>query len=379
MLRKLLIPILILISSLSYAKLDEDFLSNELYKVTNHNLKNNVYTFHLAANDFREMTASEYSLNLKNIEKMVNTKSILNNFTQEEIYYIQDSYNSVIKNIYENINPNINSAVTLNFKVKDYFFTMILIPNLYYVNYSNCEGTFILFDSYVCFEVDDTTKYSISDFLKKTYIKSLSSDFMGEFTIIHEYSHLLSEQLRLDNKKVYESIKNNKIKKDINLIRHYNEIYSDIYAGIRLLQKGYKKEDLDQVIFMRNMAMYLYKDSLHFSSPYLKLLKNLDPENYMMITSFNEFDTLINKIFFDVINRVDTTNDKLFYAEKLESKKAIDKISNFIALLNKRNLSSNSLRFRSQEDIEFLDLLFNGFIGKAYYASIRFELEYKDY
>lgn len=377
MLKKLLITILTLISSLSYAKLDSDFLSNELFKVTNYNLKNNIYTLHIAAKDFSNMTPSEYNLNLKNIEKLINNKSIVNEFTTDEISYIEDSYKNAITSIYKDTNPKINSARTLHFPVKNYFFTMISIPNIYYENYNNCEGVFILFDSYVCFELDDSTKSFISKYLKRNHIKSLSSEFMGNFTIIHEYSHLLSQQLRINPQKLFTSINNKEIKKDIKLIYHYNEVYSDLYAAIRLLQKGHKKEELEQIVFMRDLALFLYEDITHYSSPYIKSLKNLDPENYMLITSFKEFDKLINKIFIDVINRIDTTNDNSFYAEKLESKKSLDDISKFIKSIN-NNLYNKTFEIKSQEDVDFITLLFNGFLRNLYYANRRFELQYEE-
>lgn len=376
MLKKLVITTLILISSLSYAKLDSEFLSNELFKITNYNLKNNIYTLHIAAEDFSNMTPSEYNLNLKNIEKLINSKSIINEFTLDEISYIENTYKNTIESIYKDTNPKINAARTLNFPVKNYFFTMISIPNFYYENYNNCEGVFILFDSYVCFEVDDSTKSFISKYLKRNHIPSLSSEFMGNFTIIHEYSHLLPEQLRINPTIFFNSI-NNKIKKDIKLIYHYNEVYSDLYAAIRLLQKGHKREELDQIIFMRDLSLFLYKDTVHYSSPYIKSLKNLDPENYMLITSFKEFENLINKIFFDVINRIDTTSDKSFYAEKLESKKSLEDISKFIISIN-NNVYNKTFKIKSQEDVDFITLLFNGFSRNVYYANRRFEIQYKE-
>lgn len=377
MLKKLVIPILILFSSIAYAKLDENFLNNELVKVTSYNLKNKIYTFHLRANNFSEMTASEYSLNLKNVESFLSSDIILNDFNSDEMAYIHNVYNDVIKGIYHNFEPKVNSAVTFNFKVNDSFFTMISIPNLYYENYSNCEGVFILFDSYVCFELDDNTNSFISKYLKRNFINSLSSDFMSKFTIVHEYSHTLPEQLRLKKSKIYNAIKNDEIKKDIDLIHHYNEVYSDIYAGIRLLQLGHEKEELDQVIFMRNLALYLYKDTIHFSSPYIKSLKNLDPENYMSIKSFEEIDRLINKIFIDVINRFDTTNHKLFYAEKVESKKALADISKFVTSIN-RNLPAKTFKIKTQSEVDFIAILFDGFIRNTYYASRMFYLDYPD-
>lgn len=377
MLKKLLVMVLLLISNNVNAQLDTDFLSNELYNITNHNLKNDIYTFHLAANNFSKMKPSEYSINLKNIEKLVSNNKIKNEFTKEEINYIQENYNLVIRQIYQNSNPQINKAMTFNFPVNNSFFTMISIPNIYYENYNDCEGPFIIFDSYICFELDSGTKSFISKYIKKNHVKSLSSDFMGHFTVIHEYAHVLPEQLKVNPTEIFNGITNRKVKKNMDLIYHFNEVYSDLYAGIRLLQKGYDVSNLDQISFMRDVSLFLYQDTAHFSTPYIKILKNLDPENYMEITSFKEFDLLIKKIFFDGINKIDTTNHLNFYVEKLEASNALNDIAQFIVTLNK-NIPAQTYKRKSQEEVDFLAKLFNSFLRNIYYANGRMRLQYKN-
>ncbi len=374
MLKRLLILALLAISNKVYAQLDTEFLSNELYKITNHNLKNNIYTFHLAANNFKNMKPSEYDINLKNIDKLLNNRKVKNNFTEEELDFIKENYEEVIKGIYQTTNPEINKAMTFNFKVNDSFFTMISIPNIYYENYKNCEGPFILFDSYICFEMDESTKEFLSKYIKNNYVKSLDSEYMGHFTVIHEYAHVLPEQLRLNPTEIFKNIHNPEVKKNMNLLYHYNEIYSDLYAGIRLLQKGYSPEYLDQVVFMRNISLFLYQDTVHFSSPYIKYLKNLDPENYMEITSFKEFDNIIKKIFFQVINEIDTTNHKNFYVEKLEASKQLNHMSQFIIELN-NNIGNTTFRKKTKEEIDFITNLFNAFLRNIYYSNGRMRLE----
>lgn len=374
MLKRLLILALLAISNKVYAQLDTEFLSNELYKITNHNLKNNIYTFHLAANNFKTMKPSEYDINLKNIDKLLNNRKVKNNFTEEELDFIKENYEQVIKEIYQTTNPEINKAMTFNFKVNDSFFTMISIPNIYYENYTNCEGPFILFDSYICFEMDDSTKGFLSKYIKNNYVKSLDSEYMGHFTVIHEYAHVLPEQLRLNPTEIFKNIHNPEVKKNMNLLYHYNEIYSDLYAGIRLLQKGYSPEYLDQVVFMRNVSLFLYQDTVHFSSPYIKYLKNLDPENYMEITSFKEFDNIIKKIFFQVINEVDTTNHKNFYVEKLEVRQQLNHMSQFIIELN-NNIGDTTFRKKTKEEVDFITNLFNALLRSIYYSNGRMRLE----
>lgn len=374
MLKRLLILALLAISNKVYAQLDTEFLSNELYKITNHNLKNNIYTFHLAANNFKNMKPSEYDINLKNIDKLLNNRKVKNNFTEEELDFIKENYEEVIKGIYQTTNPEINKAMTFNFKVNDSFFTMISIPNIYYENYKNCEGPFILFDSYICFEMDESTKEFLSKYIKNNYVKSLDSEYMGHFTVIHEYAHVLPEQLRLNPTEIFKNIHNPEVKKNMNLLYHYNEIYSDLYAGIRLLQKGYSPEYLNQVVFMRNLSLFLYQDTVHFSSPYIKYLKNLDPENYMEITSFKEFDNIIKKIFFQVINEIDTANHKNFYVEKLEASQQLNHMSQFIIELN-NNIGDTTFRKKTKEEIDFITNLFNAFLRNIYYSNGRMRLE----
>jgi hypothetical protein len=374
MLKRLLILALLAISNKVYAQLDTEFLSNELYKITNHNLKNNIYTFHLAANNFKNMKPSEYDINLKNVDKLLNNRKVKNNFTEEELDFIKGNYEQVIKEIYQTTNPEINKAMTFNFKVNDSFFTMISIPNIYYENYKNCEGPFILFDSYICFEMDNSTKEFLSKYIKNNYVKSLDSEYMGHFTVIHEYAHVLPEQLKLNPTEIFKNIHNPEVKKNMNLLYHFNEIYSDLYAGIRLLQKGYSPEYLEQVIFMRNISLFLYQDTVHFSSPYIKYLKNLDPENYMEITSFKEFDNIIKKIFFQVINEVDTTNHKNFYVEKLEARQQLNHMSQFIIELN-NNIGDNTFKKKTKEEIDFITNLFNAFLRNIYYSNGRMRLE----
>lgn len=374
MLKKLLMMASLLISNNVNAQLDIEFLSNELYNITTYNLKNNIYTYHLAANDFSKMKPSEYSINLKNIEKLMNNTKIQKDFSQEDINYIKDNYDLVAKNIYQNSNPEANKAMTFNFPVNDSFFTIISIPNLYYENYADCEGPFILFDSYICFELDSSTKSFISKYIKNNYVKSLNSDFMGHFTVIHEYAHVLPQQLRINPTEIFKNIKNIKVKKDMNLIYHFNEIYSDLYAGIRLLQKGYSLDNLDQISFMRDTSLFLYQDSMHYSTPYIKVLKNLDPENYMSLTTFEEFDILIKKIFFDIINTVDTNNVHNFIIEQNNASKSLNNISNFIIDLNK-NLHTQTFRLKTQKEVDFITKLFNGFLRNIYYANGRMKIQ----
>jgi hypothetical protein len=97
----------------------------------------------------------------------------------------------------------------------------------------------------------------------------------------------------------------------------------------------------------------------------------------MEITTFKEYDLLIKKIFFEGINKNDTTNHLNFYKEKLEASNSLNDISQFIITLNK-NIADQTYKNKSQEEIDFLANLFNTFLRNIYYANGRMRLQYRD-
>jgi len=367
----------ILISGTVHAQLDSEFLSTELFNITNHSLKQNIYTLHLAANDFGNMKPSELNINLKNIDKLLNNKEITNTLKEDQIDIVQKNLDDVVQSMYLDKNPMVNQAVTYNLKMDNIFFALISVPNIYYENYDQCAGSFILFQSSTCFQLDNSTKAFLSKYIKRNHVPSLDSDYLGNFIVVHEYAHTLPEQLRLNMSEFFQNIKNPAVKRDMMLIYHFNEVYSDLYAAIRLLQKGYSTDKLDQIIFMRNVSLYLSKDTIHFSTPYIKNLKNMSPEEYMSITTIEETDLLIKKIFFNVLNEIDTTNEKNFFAEKLEVRDALNDIATFAFTLNK-NIDNNTFQKKTPEQSKFITELFSKFVNSIYLADRRFRLAYKD-
>ncbi len=377
MLRNLWILVFILISKSANAQLDTEFLSNELFNITNHGLKNNVFVYHLAAQDFGKMTPSELALNLKNTENLFSHSQIKNLMTTNEIQNVQKDFSNIFQSIYLEKDPRINQAVTYSVKLGNISFSLIAVPNIYYENYDDCAGAFILFESFTCFQLDSGTRSFLSKYISRNHVKTLDSDYLGTFIVVHEYAHALPEQLNLDIKEFYSKIKNSEAKKDRMLIHHFNEIYSDLYAGIRMLQKGYPVEYLDQVIFMRNVSLYLSRDIVHFSTPYLKSLKNLNKEDYMTASTFKEIDSLIKKIFFNVINDKNTLNDKLFFNEKLAARNALTDIGAFALNIGK-DVKSNTFEKKTQEQANYINSLFRKFGNSIYYANRRLMLEYPD-
>lgn len=380
MLRNWFLLAFILISNNVYAQLDAEFLSNELFNITNHGLKQNVYTLHLAANDFGTMKPSELNINLKNIDKLLSNKKIVENLSSEQIDEVEKNFNQIVQSIYENKDPEVNQAVTFNLPMGDFVFALIAVPNVYYEEYDECAGAFILFQSYTCFQLDYNTKSFLSKYIKRNHVPSLDSDYLGNFIVVHEYAHTLPEQLRLNLSEFFKNIKNPKIKRDVMLVYHFNEVYSDLYASIRLLQKGYPLKDLDQIIFMRNVSLFLSKDVIHFSTPYIKNLKGMNKDEYMSAKSIEDIDKLIKKIFYNVINEVDTMNEKNFFSEKLEVRDALTDIASFAFNINK-NIDDNTFQRKTPEQSRFVSKLFNNFVSSIYYANRRFSLDYseKDY
>lgn len=287
MLKHLLLMAFIWTSSPAYAQLDAEFLSDELFKITNHGLKENVYVLHLAAKDFGLMKPSELDINLKNIDKMLNNKNLVDNLSKEDLDAVESNFSSLLQAIYMDKDPQVNQAVTYNVKMKDYAFALIAVPNIYYEDYNDCAGAFILFQSYTCFQLDDNTKSFLTKYIKRNHVPTLDSDYLGNFIVVHEFAHTLPEQLKLDLPSFYNKITNIDVKREPQLIAHFNEAYSDLYAGIRLLQKGYPVENLNQIIFMRNVSLFLTKDIVHYTAPYIEALKQLDKEDYMVASSFD--------------------------------------------------------------------------------------------
>lgn len=353
----------------AFAVLDNQILKDELYRITSYSLKSNIYSIHIAANDFSDMKPSELTLNQKNIDKLLESPSIQKNSTKEEREDVRQNIYSLLEQIYFEKDPQINQAGVLHIPMGSNIVSLISIPNIYYTNYSGCAGPFILFDAYTCFQLNKDTRSFITKYIRTNYVNSLSSDYLGYFTIIHEYAHTFPEQLRLDPMTVYKPIHNEKVKKDMNLIFHYNEMYSDLYASIRMLQLGYKKKDLEQVIFMRDAALYLYDDLAHYSSPYIKLLISKPTEKYMEISSMDEYDELIKEIFFEVINEKNTMDAKNFYFEQLEMKEKISDIARFINSINRNTILND-------ENIEYIVNLFNTFIQRVYFSNRKFDLRF---
>ena len=83
-----LLKTLLLTSSITslnvFAELDNQILKDELYRITSYSLKSNIYSMHIASNDFSDMKPSELTLNQKNIDKLLESSSIQKNSTKEE-------------------------------------------------------------------------------------------------------------------------------------------------------------------------------------------------------------------------------------------------------------------------------------------------------
>jgi hypothetical protein len=376
MLKNLLLMAFIWISSPAYAQLDAEFLSDELFKITNHGLKENVYVLHLAAKDFGLMKPSELDINLKNIDKMLNNKNLVDNLSKDDLDAVESNFSSLLQAMYMDKDPQVNQAVTYNVKMKDYAFALIAVPNIYYEDYNDCAGAFILFQSYTCFQLDDNTKSFLTKYIKRNHVPTLDSDYLGNFIVVHEFAHTLPEQLKLDLPSFYNKITNIDVKKEPQLIAHFNEAYSDLYAGIRLLQKGYPVENLNQIIFMRNVSLFLTKDIVHYTAPYIEALKQLDKEDYMVASSFDDIDKIIKKIFFQVINETNVMDDKLFFAEKLDTYKDLSDIAAFAFSVNK-DINKNTFQKKTPEQAMFVSKLFTTFNNSIYLAKRRFLLDYK--
>lgn len=377
MLKNLLLMALLWSNTPAYAQLDTEFLSDELYRITNHGLKENVYVLHLAAKDFGLMKPSELDINLKNIDKMLNNKNLVDNLSQEDLDAVETNFSNLLQAIYMDKDPEVNQAVTYNVKMKDYAFALIAVPNIYYEDYNDCAGAFILFQSYTCFQLDSNTKSFLTKYIKRNHVPTLDSDYLGNFIVVHEFAHTLPEQLKLDLPTFYNRITNPDVKKESPLVAHYNEAYSDLYAGIRLLQKGYPVQNLDQIIFMRNVSLFLSKDILHYTSPYIQVLKNLDKKDYMAASSFEDIDKIINKIFFQVINDMNVIDDKIFFVEKLEIYKDLADIATFALSVNK-DINKNTFQKKTTEQAVFVNKLFTTFNNAIYFAKRRFLLDYRD-
>lgn len=369
MLKNLSILILFLISIKAFADIDNNVLKDELFKITEYDLKNNIYTLHLAANDFEEMNEDELNLNKLNIDKLVFSKILSNNTTEEEREKIRVDLNNIIEKMYYEKDARLNQAAVYNIPVGNIFISLILIPNRYYVEYKDCAGPFILFDSYTCFKLPPETRGFLTKYIKKYYVPELSSDFITYYTITHEYSHTLPQQLRRKPEETYALVKNMSVKKDEHLITHFNEVYSDLYAAIRMLKMGYNKSDLNQVIFMRDLSLYIYDDVIHYSSPYIKKLQSIPSERYLKLDTFEEIDSFIVKIFSDVINEKNTMDYKNFYDEELEMKPKVSDIARFV-----NNINSNT--FSTEDNKIFVIDLFNQFVSRIYFSNKKFELRF---
>lgn len=369
MLRSWLLLALVLISFNAFAKLDSQVLKDELYKITSHSVKSKIYSLHIAANDFENMKPSELALNQRNLDKLLESKQLIASSTIEERETLKNDINKMFEEIYYTKNAKLNQAGVLHMPLGSNLIALISIPNIYYTDFDDCPGPFILFDAYTCFQFDHNTRSYLTKYIKKNYVPNLSSDYLGYFTIIHEYAHTLPEQLRLSPMDIFSGITNKDIKKDMNMIYHYNEVYSDLYAAIRLLQMGYTLQDLDQIIFMRDVSLYLYDDYYHYSSPYIKALKKIPSDKYMTISSIEETNTLIRTIFYSVINEKDTMDYKNFYPEQLEMKEKISDIARFVNSINKNTVIND-------DNLDFVLESFTNFIKRVYMSNRKFDLRF---
>lgn len=331
----------------------------------------------MAAQDFGQMTPSELALNIKNTDKIFENSELKKTLTEDDINQVKKDFSDIFQSIYIEKDPRINQAVTYSVKINNIAFSLIAVPNIYYDKYDDCAGAFILFESYTCFQLGNGTKSFLTKYIARNHVPKLDSDYLGTFIVIHEYAHALPEQLNLDLSDFYSKIKNNEAKKDKMLIHHFNEVYSDLYAGIRLLQKGYSPSYLDQIIFMRNVSLYVSKDTVHFSTPYIKALKNLNKEDYMLASNFKEIDAIIKKIFFNVINEKNTLDEKLFFYDKLDVRDSLTDIAAFAFNVNK-DVKNNTFQRKTPEQADFIKRLFNNFVNSIYYANRRFMLAYPD-
>jgi hypothetical protein len=128
---------------------------------------------------------------------------------------------------------------------------------------------------------------------------------------------------------------------------------------------------------MRNVSLFLSKDIVHYSTPYIHALKNINKKDYMLASSFEDMDKIINKIFFQVINSMNVMDENIFFVEKLEIYKDLADIATFAFSVNK-DINKNTFQKKTPEQARFVNKLFTTFNNSIYLAKRRFLLDYRD-
>ena len=260
----------------------------------------------LSDNDYNkiENTFINYEKS-KNNEVTVFDIDNYNQLTEENINYLnilkqkKPIYADLIETILNQENEN-NDIVINQGNQSAFLYPNLLKPNQFREN--ECAYMVLITDLKECLR----TYIGVKNNLKELVINNniiLNDDYIADFIYIHELAHLLSGQrvipkynrtnLWVDNKYV-----------------HFGEMYSDLFSVIFLNNHlGYKEQEIDNVLQIRDFKLEANSDLVHYSNPYIKEL--LKTENWKDLKSFDDIDKAIREIYVKVTNENTISNKNL--------------------------------------------------------------------
>lgn len=242
-----------------------------------------------------ENTFIKYSESKGNNITKINVNNFLNVSDEEKVELTklegkEDYLDELIKKI-KNNNWN-NDKIVFHYE-NNYVFLYAndLKPENFQKNI--CTGMALMSTLNECLNNYPIVKVNLETVLKDNGL-FLDHNYIADFLYIHELSHLLPES---DNVPDFDVT--NVYIDEINI--HYKEIYADLFAVIFLNNYlGYKLEDIQNIITLRNMKLHSTPDLIHYSVPYIENLIQRDDWNN--ISSFEDISKVISKVYSDVNN-----------------------------------------------------------------------------
>lgn len=361
----------------------DDIFKKESSIIDYYNANNKAINFYLFGNDYSNFSMEEIEQNKERLDKIIDSNWVKTWIVDKQIS------DAELDNIYTYVNTMLNELATNKLNahnaiavnplrineeedkagINNYWFNIIMIPKDLFEN-KECVGTVLVFAPNACSIIPERWNELINDYLSQDIGVQINSDFVWSFIATHEIAHSLPYQLNLKIFMDRENEFNVDPKKYKNIDSYYKEVYSDLYASIKMMQNGYSKDNLKTINYMRTIALFLDDDINHYTPPYIELLLNEPSINYLNLKSLDEINNYINNLFIKGFNAGNYPDIELFDKTIVDIKPNVRKLNSF--LLNLLSATSESSNPKLKEFIK-------AFNTRVYFSNARLRVRMKNY
>lgn len=363
-------------------KRDEIF-AKESSLIDYYNARNKAINFYLFGNDYSDLSMDEIEKNKERIDKIIDSNWVrhwiddkqISDTELDNIYaYVNTMLNELASNKTNDNNTIAVNPLRINEEedkngVNNYWFNIIMIPKNLFEN-KECAGTVLIFAPNTCSIIPIRWNELINEYISQELGVEINSDFVWSFIATHEMAHSLPYQLNLrifEDRKSEFNIDTENFK---NIDYYYKEVYSDLYASIRMMQNGYSKENLKTINYMRTIALFLDDDITHYTRPYIEILLDEPSVNYINLKNLDDINGYINSLFIKGFNLGYYPDIKIYDKTVLETKPSIRKLNLF--LLNLLSATSETTNPTLKEFIK-------AFNTKVYFSNARIRVRMNNY